>query len=72
MPNELIGVKDDEVNFFCVVILLTAGNWIEDGCFGSADGGTFTCSCNHLTNFALLLSKEVPTNQVKLTLHTHG
>ena len=33
------------------------GNWTSKGCSNQTDGsgGNVTCSCNHLTNFAVLM-----------------
>ncbi|ESO00587.1 hypothetical protein HELRODRAFT_82971, partial [Helobdella robusta] len=38
-----------------------SGNWSEDGCRVSWTNETMTnCSCDHMTNFALLMSVDQP------------
>lgn len=40
------------------------GNWTETGCNLTAlneENGTATCSCNHLTNFAVLVVRQILT-----------
>jgi len=37
---------------------VTRGNWTDNGCMLTStdnDSGVFVCSCNHLTNFAVLV-----------------
>ena len=43
--------------FSCVLHTDGRGNWTSKGCSNQTDGsgGNVTCSCNHLTNFAVLV-----------------
>ena len=48
------------------------GNWTERGCnlTGiSEEASTVTCSCNHLTNFAILVVRNAPLGDVLLNNH---
>ena len=38
---------------------LPTGDWSMEGCTSAFDGGIVSCSCNHLTHFAILLSPGV-------------
>ena len=39
---------------------ITGGDWSSDGCTtASVNGDIVTCSCNHLTHFAILLSPGI-------------
>ena len=50
----------------CIVLLVMCtggqGNWSTEGCMISGGGpdstGSVTCSCNHLTNFAVQVVSE--------------
>ena len=44
-------------NFNAIIVdNTTRGNWTPDGCeLVEENGGVFTCHCNHLTNFAVLV-----------------
>ena len=38
---------------------LPTGDWSTEGCSSKVDNEIVTCSCNHLTHFAILLSPGV-------------
>ncbi len=38
---------------------VSGGDWNTDGCTTSVIGNIVTCSCNHLTHFAILLSPGI-------------
>ncbi|KAM9861007.1 adhesion G protein-coupled receptor G3-like [Aulostomus maculatus] len=40
-----------------------SARWSTGGCETSYNGGTFTCSCNHLSFFAVLVNPELPVSE---------
>ncbi|XP_072911550.1 adhesion G protein-coupled receptor F5-like [Hemitrygon akajei] len=49
----------------CVFWTMQAGKWDSYGCNHELNGSSVICTCNHLTSFSLLMSKNM--NQLKST-----
>lgn len=50
---------------FCVFWNVTVGDWSDEGCLVKLDDENRTlCQCNHLTSFAVLMSKGDPSDKV--------
>ena len=46
----------------CVSWDFTLQDWVSDGCNTTiGEGGVITCTCNHLTNFAVLVVRIIIT-----------